>query len=217
MHCLVRHIIALSLAVAASGAPALARDASIVILRTDRSIELYLSMPSDMMMAAFRAPETLLASADGTVEVDQFWRGTWNIGDDILNGAEVTLGAADVQFEAMSLMVHPADQRLEMTTPLDGQIAMSVCGAPPPEVAPTLDKLHTYVGYFLDTTVSDAPLALSLPDGEFAGLDVTVWDYTGYRLTNVTRTRLSEGGTLVAESGGFPQRVLAWARAVFWG
>ncbi len=157
--------------------PVAGQDVSIVLDRSERAVELFLGMPARTAVDAFGLSPDLLTEADGTVDFIGFRQGTWDIGDALFDGVEARIGTEIAAFEGMSVMVHLADQRLPMTTPLDALIAISVCGVEPPDTPPTIDDLYLYAGLIAETSDPRGIVRLDLPMAQDRGLDVQIRDY----------------------------------------
>ncbi|MEM9550585.1 MAG: hypothetical protein AAGA05_05385 [Pseudomonadota bacterium] len=135
----------------------------IVTHRLDDNTQLYFSSDAQTMLDTFGAPIEILPLRDGKVDLDPFFEGTWEMGDALAANTPLVIGDAPGLFEAMSLMLHPITDKLPMTTPLEGMIAMSVCTAPPLGAPVPVTTMHGYVGYYADIESLDAPIRIEFP------------------------------------------------------
>ncbi|MEM9047513.1 MAG: hypothetical protein AAGC92_02230 [Pseudomonadota bacterium] len=191
--------------------PVQAGDIQIVIDRGSDSVEVYMAMNAATMSDAFGLPPDLLADERGLVDIEPLRQGTWDIGDALLRNVETRLGDDPTRFEAMSLMVHPAERPLPLDTPIDGMIAIAVCTVPTPETPPSLDDLRAYVGFIAYPVDPDQVVSFTLPAAGRAMLDVTVRDYHKGRLLAASQHKIADGGTLTIVTAGAPSPWLGFA------
>ena len=194
-------LLVITIVLLALSSPASARDATVVVHRGDSAVELYFSLPAPSLVSVFGLPPERLEQADGTVDFEPLRLGTWEIGDAAFEGVDARIGGAPAVFEAMSLMVHPANAKLPLRDPVEGMIAISVCTVPQPEMPPSLDELHAYTGYIAYTDAPQGPVLLRLPETGRRTLEVTVLDFTDHRLTGRSEHVVMDGGTLVMAPG----------------
>ena len=100
------------------------------------------------------------------------------------------------------MMVHPSDTPLPFEAPWDAYTAISVCSVnyAPDQLVPGL--LQMYYGGFTDQVYGDAPLNLHFPITGRDAVDVVVHRYEDGRLMGSSVETLTDGGTLVIETGG---------------
>lgn len=194
-------VLAGCLAVALS-TPAAAEDIEIVIDRGADSVEVYMAMNAATMTNAFGLPPTLLADEHGLVDIEPLRQGTWQIGDALLANVETRLDDAPAVFEAMSLMVHPADSPLPLDTPIDGMVAIAVCTVPTPETHPGLSELRAYVGFIAYPVDPEQIVSFSLPESGRQPLDITVRDFKNGQLVASSTHKVADGGTLTIVTAG---------------
>ncbi|MEM1065263.1 MAG: hypothetical protein AAGJ74_07160 [Pseudomonadota bacterium] len=193
------------LCVAASGASALSHadhdamfqsDMTVLVHRGPDSVELYLSVPAELLPPLFALPNGSIASADGTVDFDGLRNGTWEIGDAAFEKVNTEINGQAVTFEAMSLMVHPETSLLPMSTPIEGMIAIAVCAVPTPATPPVLSDLHTYVGYITYTDTPQGTITLEFPETGRADMSVLVREFENFEFQGAALMRLGDGAAL---------------------
>ncbi|MEO0730928.1 MAG: hypothetical protein AAFY64_11145, partial [Pseudomonadota bacterium] len=108
------------------GNVAQAEEPTIVVNRGTDAIELYVSIPAEMLVSVFGLPPTRLEGPDGTVDFDSLRLGTWDKGDAVFEKVDASIAGAPAAFEAMSLMVHPNTSMLSMRDPIEGMVAIAV-------------------------------------------------------------------------------------------
>lgn len=175
----------------------LAQDVSVLIHRTDRGTELFLSGDATTLFSAFGAGADALSTEDGLVVYDDFKNGTWGIGDALLAQTEVRVGGRPVAFEAMSFMLHPKTEPVPFETPLDGMIAIGICNTLSSDERYGLSDLKAYAGYYAQQSATDVPIALSLPSETARGLNVSVSDFGPDGLRDNYTIVLQAGQTVV--------------------
>ncbi|MEL7213146.1 MAG: hypothetical protein AAGK92_10820 [Pseudomonadota bacterium] len=182
------HLIAALMALQAMwAAAATATDMTVVVDRRADSVELYFTLPAHQMPGLFDISASVIANPDGTVDFDPLRLGTFDIGDDMFADVTTLLNDRPVQFEAMSLMVHPQTSPLPLKTPLDGMISIAVCTVPTPTKPITLHDLQLYAGYITYDGEPGGTLSLRLPANIDAPMTVELLDYTDSVLTAVTQ------------------------------
>ncbi|MEM6407018.1 MAG: hypothetical protein AAF700_01230 [Pseudomonadota bacterium] len=158
-------------------ASASAQDITVLVQRDVDWTELYFSAEATTLFDVFDvAPETFSGHQD-QVDFGIFRRGTAWIGDLFLSEATVTIRASDADFEAMSFMAHPMEDKLPMSTPLEALIAIGVCNGPEDGTLVSLSDLQGYVGFFSDVASDGEPIRISLPQSWEGTLDVRVLDF----------------------------------------
>jgi hypothetical protein len=188
--------------------PAAAEDPiTVIVQRLPQSVELYLSIaPED-------APDWLGAGLDalapgGVVPMDTVRReGTAAAADAMIARTALTVGGAPAELQAMSVMVHPEATPLLFETPIDAQMAMSVCTAPDLVAGSTLSDLRAYAGYHAYPV--DGLGALRIAPGGGTARDVTLIVYEGSRRTLSERRLVGPGAPIVLERTA-PARGWLW-------
>ena len=92
--------------------PALATEVEIVVDRSEQGIELFLSLPAADATDVLGADLSELDGLTTGVDFSVLQNGTWTQGDVLWGGVDTAVNGTAVTFEAMSMMVHPANQAL---------------------------------------------------------------------------------------------------------
>ncbi|MEM9139021.1 MAG: hypothetical protein AAGB15_04265 [Pseudomonadota bacterium] len=188
---------ALTAALTLGGAQAYAADLEIVIDRHEDAIELFVATPASNFGPIFGATPAGLANSDGLVEIDPLRQGTWAIGDALFRDTNATTGDEPVVFEAMSFMVHPVEDRVPMTDPLEAVLAVSVCTVDLPGQVFALDRLFGYAGFIAYTGRAGDALSVDFAETGRGTLDVSVRTFDRGRPTGSFTAGIADGGTLV--------------------
>ena len=178
-------------------AKANATDLEMLVVRTDRSVEVFMAMSAPVAVDAFGLPADLLQRDDGSVHFDDFREGTWDIGDALWSGLEATVEGQTPLFEAMSLMVHPANQALPLDNPVDGYIAIAVCSVPTPAVPPTLSDLRLYNGVIAYTDDAYGEIEIRLPHVGDAPVSISVREFRDHSFLRQTDLALAGDKTSI--------------------
>lgn len=163
----------------ASPKTASAEEVTLVINRVDGATELFFSARADVLFDVFDTPATVLTGDTELIDFGDLRNGTFGIGDALLKTTDFRIDGAPAGFEAMSLMVHPLDDKLPMTTPLEGLISIGVCTGPPAGTMFQINELHGYVGYFTDIDSRAMPIQLTFPAHSGQITEISVHDFVG--------------------------------------
>lgn len=193
----------LTLAPVVTQADSLGADLTVVVERGETTIEVFFAQPAENLVDVFALPPERLEDDRGIVAFEPLRLGTWLIGDDVIAGTETLVDGKPEVFEAMSLMVHPEDQKLPMYDAFDGFIAIAVCSVEPPE-DPTLDMLYSYVGYIAYPEDPDAPLAFTLPKTGRDAITVEMREFRAGELLSETQVTLADGGAITLDAAPEP-------------
>ncbi|MEM6941010.1 MAG: hypothetical protein AAF943_08455 [Pseudomonadota bacterium] len=163
---------------AASVLPAFSSDLTIVVGRDESSTEVYFSARGDVLFDVFDQSPALLTGDDEYIEFGGLSRGTFDAGDALLAKGDISIGGQSGVFEAMSMMVHPIQDKLPMQTPMDALIAIGVCNGPPAGTLIHVSGLQGYVGYFADRSAQDEGIRITFPANSADLTEVTVHDFS---------------------------------------
>lgn len=153
----------------------LAADLEMIVDRKADSVEIFFSLAAGDLDAVFDTDPAGLAADDGRIYFGALREtGTFDFGDLMVADARLTLGGTAQPLEAMSVMVHP-DSDLPYRDPVDGWVAMSVCGVPDPVEPPKPQDLHLYAGFIAYPGQGMAAFDLTLPHQ--VTLDLTVKEF----------------------------------------
>lgn len=151
-------------------------DLRLIVDRRETSVEIFAAMDAERLPSILATDPDGLAASDGRIYLGALREtGTFDFGDHMLRGVRFSAGGEDAQLEAMSVMVHPDDQRLPFDTPLDGNIAMSVCGVDDPAEPPQISNLRLYSGFIAYPADGHAALRLTLPNSEMLEIEVVTF------------------------------------------
>ncbi|MEM1048706.1 MAG: hypothetical protein AAGL24_21315 [Pseudomonadota bacterium] len=175
-----------------------------VVERGDGYVELYFSTPASTLADLFGLPPQSLAGPDGTVNFDRLRLGTANIGDQLFEDVVSRAGGAQIDFEAMSLMVHPIDDTLPLNDPVDGVLAISVCNAEDPEAPLGLSGLQAYSGFFASTANHAETISLTLPNASGRTWTVLVRDHVNGDFQSEYVVSISKDGRLSLPANRMP-------------
>ena len=167
---------------APSSQPAEALERSLpiqmVVERRESSLELYISGRADLLFDMFDMPHREVADNDGLLQLRDLQSGTWQLGDRLIAGSRFSLGRQEISFEAMSLMLHPIEDRLPLRDSVDGLVAIAVCTAiDGPPRALKLSELQAYVGLHAEVDDSQGQLVLRLAGAAPVELHADVRDF----------------------------------------
>ncbi|MEM6620735.1 MAG: hypothetical protein AAF674_00780 [Pseudomonadota bacterium] len=195
----------------AAAAPAVAADLDVVIDRYDDSIEVYFTTRADRLVQTFALDPRHLTDAEGRVHFSELRSGTWDIGDALISEAPSSIDGTPITMEAMSLMVHPLDEALPMTTPFEAMTAVGVCTAEDPLTPPGLADLQGYVGFIAYVDDSHGALTIDLPQTGVGVTEVSIRDFVGGEPAGEYALTVSDGGAIVVPAAAQPPVVgLAW-------
>lgn len=190
MRCCLTIVVAWLILVSPVRANNAADRIDIVIARGEQAVELFLAMPTDLAVSHFGLSREDLIDKDGFADFQRFSRGTFDLGEAFWREVEVQMSGEALEFEAMSLMVHPADRLLPFGTPLDALRSIEVCGTTAQNV--TLSDTHLYVGLIAYPKETQSNLAFELPNALPPSVDVSVRDFMDHRLASARVLQTSE-------------------------
>ncbi len=196
----------LILALAIRALPAQAERFDIVVSQRRDSIELYVALPATDLVDVVGGAPGLLADRDERIDLPSFQTGTYDLADALFAGVAMRADGRPIRMEAMSMMLHPAATPLPLLSPLDGMIAMSVCGVPLPEVPPSLAALTAYVGLIAQIDGPVRRLGITLPGTEAAGRRVWIVTHGMGGGTRRSVARVSGDGRLTLAGPWGPPR-----------
>jgi hypothetical protein len=133
--------------------------------------------------------------------------GTAAAADMMIARSALTVDGAPAELQAMSVMVHPNGTPLHFDTPIDAQMAMSVCTAPDLVAGSTLADLHAYAGYHAYPVDGHAPITFA--PGGAATVEVALSVFVDGSLTLSERRLVGPGLPVELERAASP-RPLVW-------
>ncbi|MEM8823525.1 MAG: hypothetical protein AAGF30_07945 [Pseudomonadota bacterium] len=163
-------------------ASAAASDITMIVSRTAESVEVFVGLPADDAPAWLGGGLDGLLDEDGLVNYDNLrLTGTASAGDEMFSEIEFTVAGQPVALEAMSVMVHPADAELYFGSPIEAEMAMSVCTAPDEVSGATLSQLRAYAGFNAYPVDRFAEIGIAVGGSETRTIDLMVFE--GHVLT----------------------------------
>lgn len=168
--------------------------ADMIISRDAKTVEIFFSMPATTAADHFGVARDDLLNDEGYAVLDAYTEGTWTLGEDFWTGVEAQIDGAPVTFEAMSLMVHPANTPLPYRDPLDALTSIEVCTVN--DATLDLSEAQLYVGLIAYTDSPDGELSFTFPNVTPSDIAFNVRDFTDHRLTLQTQAWSGEGGDL---------------------
>jgi len=184
-------------------------DLRLIVDRSAKAIEIFAGIEAQDLPDLLAADPTGLAAADGRVYFGALREtGTFDFGDEMISDVVFEVGGQATQLEAMSVMVHPQTNILPYATPIDGAIAMAVCGVPDPDEPPAIDTLKLYSGFIAYPTDGREALSLTLPNAR--PIEVSVINYVNGQEVGRDTVTLNPGEPLqlAANEGAWSAR--AW-------
>lgn len=178
--------------VAAAGIAPVAR-VTLIVERTPRSIEVFVSLPAEAVPGVFGTLPDGLVDPDGTIDLARLRGGTWAATEALARSMNARLDGRPQPLEGMSLMLHPKTQPMSFAGPWDGLVATSVCTALVPSAPPTLADLDLYAGFIAHGVAGFGDLRLGFPATGRPHLRLRVLEYTDGRLRRASWATLADG------------------------
>ncbi|MEM8571871.1 MAG: hypothetical protein AAGG56_13340 [Pseudomonadota bacterium] len=201
-------------AATASAGTAQASELSLIIHRGEKSIEIFAAMPMQTAVGALGLDTELLAGPNGEVDFWALRETHWLVGDELFKDVAVSQAGEPMPLEAMALMVHPEDDPIPFSTPIDGYLAVSVCTAPLDADNLPLDHLTLYTGLIGFPDEPMDPLTLTLPLSDETPDQVFVYDYFDGALKHKGIYAVPEDGTIALPGVPKPHTMTAGAVAL---
>jgi hypothetical protein len=195
---------------------AAAQDMTLVIERGETTVEVFFGLPAEGLVEVFGLPPERLEDQSGQVAFEPLRQGTWLIGDEVISTTDARIGGAEARYEAMSLMVHPEDQKLPLYDLYDGLLAIAVCSVEPPE-NPTLANLHAYIGYIAYPEDPNAALSFTLPKTNRGAIEVEIRDFRQGKLLIEETVTLEDGGQIALPAAPAPVNRATLGLGAFFG
>ncbi|MEM6385488.1 MAG: hypothetical protein AAF718_04540 [Pseudomonadota bacterium] len=152
----------------------------VITSRSDGAVELFFSMPTDLALGKFGLTAADLVNDRGFADFDMFARGTFDLGEDFWDGARTWIDGAPVEFEAMSLMMHPVNTPLPFRKPLDALTAIEVCGTVLDDVP--LSDTRIYVGLIAYPDTPAGNIAIEFADSFGPDTKLHLRDFSDHNL-----------------------------------
>ena len=182
---------ALPLKVAAEDMP------TILIDRRADEVSLYFAMPAPLLPEVFGTGADELVGADGTIDIDRLYDGTFLTADEIFAGVAVEVDGQAEVFEGLSLMVHDPAILPDFATPYDAQISIAVCNSPETVRGMGLAELDAFMGFYAWKVDGYSDVAVRFPMLGRESVRLRVLDFVDLELKNEEVVSVPDGGTLV--------------------
>lgn len=171
---------------------------TLIVNRDDDSAVYYLAMPSEDIPELLATDLSLVFSDGGAVPIDEFREyGSFELADEVFANVKGKAGDRTLNFEAMSMMVHPLDSPQPFATPWDGVTAISVCTVDYEKDALLPAGLQLYYGAYTDGLTPEEPLSIAFPATGREAFPIVIHRYQDGVHQSTDRAVLEDGGTLV--------------------
>ncbi len=177
----------------------------VLVDRETSGISVYFTTTAEELPAVFGAGAEELLQADGTVDIDGLYRGTFDTADDIFADVTAHIGGAPFAFEALSMMVHDPAILPDFATPFDAAMSIAVCNSPETVRNMGLEDLNAYLGFYAWKTDPVAEVALTFPATGRDAMTVEVLDFAPNGDLRVTIHDLTDGGLLTLTAPPAPR------------
>lgn len=168
--------------ITAIATPLYAVDFRIIIDRDPAAVELFIQIPAPLIPEHIGTFPAEFMADDGIIDIAPFQNGTFDQGDYIFRNVTAMVDGRPIQFESMSMMVHPPEFDVTFDDPIDALKAISVCNVPDPLARFHVDDLMGYLGYIAYPVDGYAPITFAFPTNS----KITVMEYRDGSLTSET-------------------------------
>ena len=190
--------------VLASGeGPGAARPDKVVLIvdRRADSVTLFFSMPATELAPTFGTGADALLDAEGTVDIDLLYEGTYELADKIFAPVRTEIDGQPVAFEALSMMVHDPDVLPGFETPWDGETSVAVCTSPETVDLMGLESLQAYLAFYAWKVNGSAPVTMTFPRSGRALSEIEVRDFWNLQHTGTRTVSPDAGGSITFSAG----------------
>ncbi|MEO1639677.1 MAG: hypothetical protein AAFU41_10575 [Pseudomonadota bacterium] len=190
--------------------PVAAAELDVIVDRTGHSVNVFFGMTADDIAPVFAvSSDSLLRDEAGLLRLDDFQsNGSFADADRLIAPTVLQINGEAADFQAMSMMVHPLDIHVPFETPIDGWIAMSVCGVPPTFADASNDAVRVYAGF--NAYPVDGLGALSFDFAGDAEMSVALWEYQEGELLQHDVVQITNGQPLVLPAVAASQSWASW-------
>lgn len=173
----------------------------LIVDRRPQSIALFFTLPAIELQTVFGLGAEGLLGADGTIDIDRLYEGTFDLADQIFRQVQAEIAGRPVAFDATSMMVHDPAALPSFENPWDGETSIAVCTSPETVDNMGLETLQAYLGYFAWKVDPLAPVTLKFPAASDNEINIEVRDFWNMQLTATRTMTLAGDRTLVLEPG----------------
>lgn len=171
-------------------------DMRVLVDREPSGISVYFTTAAADLPDIFGAGADALVTAEGTVDIDGLYRGTFDTADDIFADVTARIDGAGFGFEALSMMVHDPSILPDFATPYDAAMSVAVCNSPETVRNMSLDQLDAFMGFYAWKADPMAEVALAFPATGRDTLGVEIIDFAPTGEVRRSTGTLTDGGTL---------------------
>lgn len=173
----------------------------LIVDRRAESISLFLSLPAQDLKPVFGTGADALLGADGTVDIDGLYEGTFDLADRIFAPVQTTIGGTPVAFEALSMMVHDPEALPPFQTPWDGETSIAVCTSPETVDKMGLETLQAYLGFFAWKVNGLAALDIVFPQTGTGPVEIEIRDFWNMQHTGTRTETIGDGQAITLKPG----------------
>lgn len=157
-------------------------EIEMIVSRSDKAVEIYFAMPTTVAVDTFGIQPDELTDDRGFADFDRFSAGTYDLATTFVERLNGSIDGTELDFDAMSLMIHPASESLPYRDPIDAVTTIEVCGYERDDVL--LKDTRLFVGMIAYTDQTSGALSVSFLDAinETSGLKLK--DFTNFELRN---------------------------------
>ena len=173
----------------------------LIVDRRADSVTLYFSMPATELAPTFGTGADALLDAEGTVDINLLYEGTYDLADEIFAPVRIELDGQPVAFEALSMMVHDPDVLPGFETPWDGETSIAVCTSPETVDRMGLETLQAYLGYYAWKVNGLAPVTMTFPQSGQALGEIEVREFWNLQHTGTRKVSPEADGSITFAAG----------------
>lgn len=152
-------------------------DGTIIINRSAKSIDVFLTMSGDTLTPLTGTNTAFLTRSDGTVRLRDFRVETATFGDRVFAPVRFSVESNPVNAQAIALMLHTKDGNIPFGTPWDAMMAVTLCSVNYSDDFPTLANVQSYLGYSLYPVDGTASLRIIFPQTGRADLQFEMLEF----------------------------------------
>lgn len=198
-----------------AASPTLAEpDMRVLVDREPSGVSVYFTTAASDLQAVFGAGADDLLTADGTVDIDGLYQGTFNTADDIFADVTARIDGAPFNFEALSMMVHDPSILPDFATPFDAAMSVAVCNSPETVRNMGLGELDAFLGFYAWKADPMGEVALQFPGTGRPAIEVEVIDFAPTGEVRRSTATLKDGGVLTLV-GPEPARLATLVPLIF--
>ena len=172
-------------------------DMRVLVDREPSGISVYFTTPAAALPQVFGSGAGELLKADGTVDIDGLYNGTYDTADGIFADVTAQIDGTPFGFEALSMMVHDPAILPAFETPFDAAMSIAVCNSPETVRNMGLNDLQAYLGFYAWKADPLSEVVLTFPKTDREEWIIEVLDYAPTGAIRRSTHELANGGLLV--------------------